>query len=104
MDYYWHEHEITQPEDEREDLTITEDNPRRKAFTAKKSAFTLDKGFGQCFLQWLTISCGTGESLENHKRRHCRLKKKEIFMKALGNTTNRGTTKVHFFFRRSNPR
>ena len=90
----WYFYFDVQPEVKKEDLTIIQEDPRRKAFTAKKPAFTLDEGIGQWFLQWLTTSCGGGKSHKEAMQIGKRTMK--FFMEALGN--NDGDNELTYEF------
>ena len=79
----WYFYFDRQPEVKKENMLEDVATSRRKAFTAKKPAFTLEEGIGLCFLEWLTTSCGGGkthkEAVQIGKRGM------KFFMQALGN-------------------
>ena len=76
--YYFDE----QPEVKREAMTEQQPN-RKKAFTAKKPAFSLDEGIGQKFLQWLCTSCGGGKT--NREAQQVGKRTMKFFMHSVGN-------------------
>lgn len=79
----WYFYFDRQPEVKKENMLEDVGTSRRKAFTAKKPAFTLEEGIGLTFLEWLTTSCGGGkthkEAVQTGKRGM------KFFMQALGN-------------------
>ena len=79
----WYFYFDRQPDVKKENMLADVETTRRKAFTARKPAFTLEDGIGLSFLQWLTTSCGGGkthkEAVQIGKRGM------KFFMQALGN-------------------
>ncbi|XP_066917939.1 uncharacterized protein [Clytia hemisphaerica] len=81
----WYYYFDEQPEVKREDMVDTF-RVTKRAWTAGKPSFSLDKGIGYDFLLWLGTPCGGGKS--NRESRQIGKRSMKYFMQAMGNNEN----------------
>ena len=58
----WYFYFDEQPQVKREHMERFAENPRKRASTTGKPTFSMERGIGFDFLQWLTTSCGGGKT------------------------------------------
>ena len=64
----WYYYFDEQPEIKREEVEQNQPNVPKKASTNSKPYYSMEEGVGNCFLKWLTTTCGGGKNAREAKQ------------------------------------
>ena len=64
----WYYYFDDQPEVKREEIEINQPVLSKKASTSSKPYYSIEEGVGNCFLKWLTTTCGGGKNEREAKQ------------------------------------